>query len=157
MKKSNMFLAVALALAFVSGCHRDGGKESADAVPYSELTWTGGDFDGSGAVLTEPRISNLVVAPPASLTFHWDVDLASWGYSPTKADAIAALFVKLDGRWVGGKFEWISSSRNFRDLKNARTGYNGLNTGILTQAREFAFVVVSKDGLKRSNVVLWKR
>ena len=157
MSKALSLFLIAAAVA-VSGC-KDGKTPSSspDAVPFSELAWTWGGFDGSKAVLDAPRISGLSVAVPASLAFRWDVDMRSWGYAHGDPKGVACLFVRQGDQWVGGKFEWISSSRTTRGLENVRHKYGGWDPGALNQAREIAFVVVSEDGRKRSNVAAWRR
>ena len=71
------------------------------------------------------------------------------------ASCIAALFVQgADGAWYGGKFEWISTSRTSRSLGNIEGGYNGWPTDSIGKARGFAFVITSKDGRRRSNVIV---
>ena len=60
---------------------------------------------------------------------------------------------------VGGKFDWISSSRSTRDFKNIYGGYGGWNLSNVPKTTTAAFVIVSKDGKWRSNIVvgLWER
>ena len=152
---NRIFMLVAASALIVAGCSLFGVSDKPsgpDQVAYSELRWTCGGVDGAKAVLTGVRLNALAVAPPASMTVAWGTTLREWGYADTQADALACLFCKVDGKWVGGKFEWISASRPYRDLKNVRTRYAGWNPDFL-QAGEFAFVVLSKDGSKRSNVV----
>jgi len=154
-KALSLFL---IAAAMAAGC-KDGKTPSSspDAVPFSELAWTWGRFDGSKAVLDAPRISGLAVAGTAHLTFKWDVDMAAWGYADGDPKGVACLFIKRDGKWVGGKFEWVSSSRTFRGMENIRAGYAGWDVKAVGAADSFAYVVVSKDGRKRSNVAAWRQ
>lgn len=126
-----------------------------DQVPFNQLNWSCGGTNGSGALLSTVRISNLVVNKPKSLTINWDVGMADWGYSTTSADGIACLFCKVNGKWLGGKFEWISTSRQYRDLKNIREGYAQWKASYLNTS-EFAFVVLNKSATKRSNVIYFK-
>lgn len=125
-----------------------------DEVPFDELTWTYGGFSGGGAVLDTPRLANLSVKSDG-LSFTYLTNLASWGYAYDDAGgALACLFCRVDGRWVGGKIDWISSSRWSRDFKNPKSGYGGWKPSALTEADAYAFVIVNKDGKRRSNVVL---
>jgi len=130
-------------------------KESltVDAIPFSSLQWTCGGFSGSGAKLDVPRISNLSVKSNG-MSIKWDVDLRSWGLSHDEwRGALACLFCKVDGQWKGGKFDWISSSRSTRDFANIRDGYNGWSQSDFDRAEAYAFVVVSENGKRRSNVI----
>ena len=156
MSKALSLFLIAAAAAMAAGCKGEA-SSSPDAVPFSELAWTWGGFDGSKAVLDAPRISGLSVAVPSSLAFRWDADMRSWGYAPGDPKGVACLFVRRGDQWVGGKFEWISSSRTTRGLENVRGRYAGWDPGALNQAREIAYVVVSGDGRKRSNVAVWRR
>jgi hypothetical protein len=74
--------------------------------------------------------------------------------SRTAADCICALFVKgKDGQWRGGKFDWISTSRMTRSFENIKTGYHGWPSDSISTATAYAFVITSKDGKRRSNVI----
>ena len=129
------------------------GTIAEDAVPYENLAWTYGGFNGANAYLGSPRISNLSVSS-SNLSFTYDVDLSGWGLGHTDADALACLFCRVNGVWTGGKFEWISSSRKSRSLGNAQGGYNGWKGEDLINADAFAFVIVAKDQKRRSNVIM---
>lgn len=63
------------------------------------------------------------------------------------------------GAWVGGKFDWISSSRRSRDFVNVYSGYAGWSLADVPNPCQAAFVIVSPDGKKRSNVIAgtWSR
>lgn len=132
---------------------------SPDGVAFSSLSWRFGGFNGADAVLSSPRIASLS-AKASGLSFKWQTGLSSWGLADDDASAIAALFVQTpDGSWIGGKFDWISTSRSTRDFKNIYEGYNGWSLAGLDNPCPACFVVVSKDGKKRTNVlgpVSWK-
>lgn len=127
-----------------------------DEVDFRMLAWTCGGFGGGGAVLGVPRIGALKVSS-SGLTLRWLTGLESWGLARTDAGAIAALFCLVDGHWRGGKFDWISTSRASRDFNNIRSGYQGWRPADLDTADAYAFVVVSADGRRRSNVITCAR
>ena len=60
---------------------------------------------------------------------------------------------KSDGSWVGGKFDWISSSRRSRDFANVYGGYDGWSLAGVPSPCAAAFVIISPDGKRRSNVI----
>ena len=105
------------------------------------------------------------------LSFEYDFDLSTWGLEETQYEggphggAIACLFVlDNDGKWVGGKFDWISSSRRTRGFENIYgTGpegaYGGWDLSNVPKSTTAAFVIVSADGKLRSNVITarWDR
>ena len=126
-----------------------------DAVAYSSLQWRWGGFYGGGAKLDSPRISNLRTNG-RELTYKWEVGLSGWGLGHTDAGAICAVFFEQpDGRWIGGKFDWVSTSRASRELKHVTSYNNWPQSGItLPHSGRVAFVVVSADGKLRSNVVV---
>ena len=101
---------------------------SSDAVDFASLNWSWGGFNGKNATSRE------------------DAD-----------HTICALFCKLDGKWQGGKFDWISTSRLSRDFKNVKDGYGGWRKDAIEAAEAFAFVICSKDGKRRSNVALFSK
>lgn len=137
-----------------------------DQVSFSSLKWTFGGFTkGSSARHSGVYISSLSFAP-SKLAFKYVKDLSAWGFSYTDPGALACMFVqKSDGTWVGGKFDWISSSRTSRSFPGHITPdpkggtYNGWSLNGVPNPCKAAFVIVSSDGSKRSNVLVgnWSR
>jgi hypothetical protein len=131
-----------------------------DAAPFETFKWVYGGFHGEKAQPREVAISSLKMKPDG-LSFKWVQDLSQWGIANEDyTQAVACLFVmNKNGEWVGGKFDWISSSRNTRDFKNVYSGYNDWNLMDVPNPCPAAFVIVSKDGGKRSNVIggMWQR
>ena len=117
--------------------------------------WGGDPGNGSGPVIGNLRIGK------EGLSFDYENGLSGWGLDyDDYSGALACLFVKdNDGNWIGGKFDWISTSRQTRDFKNIYSGYNGWNLANVPKTTTAAFVIVSKDGKWRSNVItaLWER
>ena len=133
---------------------------AADEADYSTFSWAFGGFQGSRAALSEPRIESLRMNGMSGLSYRWaGPNLSAWGLGHTDAGALACLFVqRADGRWVGGKFDWISTSRTTRDFKNLG-GYQGWTLEGIPNPCRAAFVIVSADGRRRSNVITadWRR
>lgn len=133
---------------------------SLDEVPYGDLHWTFGGFHAStNAPHSSVTITNLS-CNAKGLRFEWTQDLSAWGIGREDADAVACLFVMdEDGRWIGGKFEWISSSRETREFTNVFDGYSDWSLRNVPNPCEVAFVVFRKDGKKRSNIITatWER
>jgi hypothetical protein len=136
------------------------GAVGADQVPFGSLKWTfGGKPNGAGArnggvVISGARFSSNGVS------FTYVKDLSAWGYSSGALGGIACLFVqKTNGQWVGGKFDWISSSRRSRSFENVFSGYVGWSLADVPNPCSAAFVIVSPDGDRRSNVIAgtWSR
>lgn len=130
-------------------------EATADAVDFAALDWCWGGFSGNKAsAVAGVEIAKLAVGGK-QMTYKW----ISGGCeklgasSKTDASCIAALFCRLGGKWKGGKFDWISTSRTSRDWKNIESGYNGWDQSAIDNADAYAFVIVSKDGKKRSNVI----
>lgn len=132
--------------------------EPADGVDFARLSWDWGGFNGSGATLVqEAQIGSLSVSA-SGLRYSWGsggCELLDPANSHENANCIAALFV-LDGTgtWRGGKFDWISTDRVTRDFKNITTAYNGWAPDAVKTAKAYAFVIVSKDGKRRTNVAV---
>ena len=133
---------------------------AADAVPFSSLKWHfGGKPKASGARQSSVEIAGLSIGS-SKLSFRYKKDLSAWGLAYGEAGAIACLFVqKENGQWVGGKFDWISSSRTSRGFENVFAGYEGWTLAGVPNPCQAAFVIVSADGTKRSNVLAgrWAR
>lgn len=137
---------------------------AAGSVPDSAaetLVFRFGGFDGSKAVVDPSvRISSLALSADG-MSYRYEAgDLSAWGLSRTDAGALACAFSfdPASGAWVGGKFDWISSSRTTRDWKNIRAGYNGWNADAFFSAPRVAFCIVSRDGRRRTNLIegAWK-
>ena len=131
-----------------------------DEVSFSSLSWDFGGVNGARAAKTSASITGLSVRG-SSLSYRWAGDtLRSWGIADGKADALACLFVqRSDGKWVGGKFDWISTSRTSRNLENIFKHYHGWSLSGVPNPCPCAFVIMSADGKKRTNVIsgTWQR
>ena len=130
---------------------------AADQVDYSLLQWTCGGFAGAGA----ERCNGVAIADlrvsASGMSYRYeegDLTALSPANSHENADCIAALFCRVAGVWQGGKFDWISSDRLTRDWHNVRGGYKGWTGEMLDEADAYAFVIVSSDGRRRTNVIL---
>lgn len=142
-----------------SSSSSDSAAAQGDMVDFSALAWSYGGFNGGGAQPSAVTITGLSMSPN-SLSFGYVNDLSSWGLGHSEAGALCCLFVQqASGAWVGGKFDWISSSRTTRDLAHVKGGYNGWSLRGCANPCPVAFVIVSGDGSKRSNVITstWKR
>lgn len=128
---------------------------TADAINYSRLVWQYGDFNASNAKLDAVRISSLRT-DGRNLSYKWDLGLNVWGLGYNDPGAICAVFFEQsDGSWIGGKFDWVSTSRSSRELKHVESYKNWPSSGIkLPHTGRVAFVVTSADGRRRSNVLV---
>lgn len=129
-----------------------------DQVDFGSLRWTYGGIHGKGSP-SGVSISGLRISG-SSLSFTYNTDLSAWGYSKDEVAAYACLFVqKEDGSWVGGKFDWISSSRSSRGLENVLGGYEGWTLSGVPNPCQAAFVIVDANKSRRSNVIAgtWNR
>ncbi len=141
-----------------SGAASDGALNG-DEVAFGLLNWSYGGVDGSHATQAGVTIANLSVSGDG-LAFQYVSDLSAWGLSNGSAGAIACFFVqRMDGSWVGGKFDWISSSRTTRSFTNIRGGYVGWSTSGCANPCPCAFVIIDGSGMRRSNVLsgTWTR
>jgi hypothetical protein len=125
-----------------------------DQVDFSMLQWKYGGVNAGGAKLDSPRLASLS-CNGRSVSYRWEVGMSGWGLSNGEAGAVCAVFFLRDGQWIGGKFDWVSVSRTNRELKHVESYSNWPSSGIKLPWRgRVAFVVVSADGKKRSNVVI---
>lgn len=133
---------------------------SVDGVDFKLLNWKYGGENGSNAKLSTVRIKDLRCSK-GSLYYSWNPGLSEWGIAHTDAAAICALFCqKADGSWVGGKFDWVSTSRTNRSLKHCIQGYKGWRVDDLPNPCKVVFVVTTPNMKLRSNVagpVEWAR
>ena len=130
-----------------------------DAVNFDILNWDYGGFNGSKASLSsKARIKNLKVSS-SGMSYSWEAggceDLGA--ASRDHADCLACLFVLVGGAWRGGKFDWISTSRQTRDFKNIEGSYNGWPKNSIGNADAYAFVIVGRDAKTRTNVIIFSK
>ena len=129
---------------------------TADEVDFASLDWCWGGFKGGSAKeVSGCQIGSLKVSG-GNMSYKWVRGGCEklGATSSTDADHTpCALFCKIGGKWKGGKWEWISTSRTTRGLKNIEEGYGGWDKTAISKAAEYAFVIVSSDGKKRSNVI----
>lgn len=131
-------------------------QSQSDNDKFAELNWFYGGFRAGNPV----RVSSAIIADlkvkSNGLSYRWVSggceDLGANG-AHNASETLACLFCLINGKWVGGKFDWISTSRTTRDFKNIATGYNGWDAAAIDKAEAFRFVIVSKDGTKRTNVI----
>ena len=125
-----------------------------DQVDYALLKWQYGGVNAGGAQLDSPRLASLS-CNGRSVSYRWEVGMSGWGLSNGEAGAVCAAFFLRDGQWIGGKFDWVSVSRTNRELKHCEYYSNWGSSGIKLPWRgKVAFVVVSADGKRRSNVLV---
>lgn len=131
-----------------------------DAVDFSLLNWKYGGSAGKGAVIDERVQIELRKIEPHKIHYKFLSGLNAWGLEHQQADALIAAFVLNDkGEWVGGKFDWVSTSREDRSFENVYEGYNGWSLSGVPNPTQLALVVYNKNGSRRSNVVVgeWRR
>lgn len=137
-----------------------GSSSASDQVAFSSLNWVYGGFNGSGASHDKVSIKGLRMNS-SGLSYSYSTDLSAWGISFDDCNgALICMFVKNNkGQWVGGKIDWISSSRVTRDFHNVHGHYNGWTLSDVPNPTDACIVIVHKDGKRRSNVIstTWSR
>ena len=132
-----------------------------DAVPFADLVWarpggTGwlGGFDGRNAQWDKVVLSNFR-NDGRRIWWKYDVSPTVWGISSGDAGAmLACAFFLRDGKWVGGKFDWCRPSNADRELKHVLSYDKWPGQNLHLPWREpVAFVLITVDGRRRSNVV----
>lgn len=150
--------------AAVSDAGSDGGLDSSaattaagDSIDFAALRWVYGGFNGSAATpVAGCEIADLRVSS-SGLSYRWAQGGCEALGAADRGDAsrtIACFFCLIDGQWRGSKIDWISTSRTTRSFENIRSGYKGWDKDAIEKAKGFAFVIVSKDGQKRTNIIV---
>ena len=133
-----------------------GAPDAADAVDYSLLDWRWGRFDGRKAVRAAGAEIGSLKVTPNGLSYKWvsggceDLDRSC---SHSKPCCTCALFCCVNGKWIGGKFDHISTDRRTRDFANIRESYGGWIPAALSRADAYAFVILDDGGKRRTNVI----
>ena len=139
--------------------HGEGAQASSDspASPSSPvLLFRYGGFDGSKAVEDQATWIEAFRFTSTGMSYQWaSSSLRPWGLEDTEAGALACAFYWSDKeqKWIGGKFDWISTSRTSRSWENIRGRYNGWDPDAFFSAKRHAFCIVSRDGKRRTNLL----
>lgn len=162
----------------------------ADEIPFADLVWSYGGFKGAGSVVNPDAVIKNLTFKGDTLYYGW-VKGGCENFGATNAHdhtmTICAVFFKNEsGKYIGGKFDWISTDRLSRDgiqkqlvirkvvdfinrkrgLENVNGGYSGWSVGNVSNPADAAFVIcgVSSPGGsgssgKRTNVIkgVWSR
>lgn len=134
-------------------------RKSGDEVDFRKLRWVFGGEDGSKSVESPGvQIRNLNVVVGKKFSYSWARayfrrTLKEWGLADTEAAAFAVFGYKHGDVYKVGKMDWISTSRTWRGWENISAGYKGWNDSECRAAKEFVFLILSRDRGKRSNVI----
>ena len=128
--------------------------EAAAIAAGPRLDFRFGGFRGCGAVEDPATQIKDFRMDSSGMRYAWAAgDLGNWGLDRSAAGAIACAFYQDGDVWIGGKFDWISSSRTTRSWNNVRDGYHGWKPDVFFSAKKHAFCIVSADGRKRTNLI----
>lgn len=130
--------------------------EAAGTEGSFDAVWRFGGFDGSRAKeVAVCRIGSLKMDRDG-MSYKWVSGGCEALGAADKGDYSKTLACTFywDGKgWVGGKFDWISTSRTSRSLTNIREGYHGWDASAFFAAKRHGFCIVSSDGKRRSNFI----
>ena len=143
-------------------CERNRAREEPEAAPESSsastepiLDFRYGGFDGSKAKEDGACQIKSVSVNGKGVMFKFSGSW--WGATHDNPTMRCCAFYKDgSGKWVGGFWEWGSPDRTYRAFTNIDDGYKGWNAKAFRAAKELAFMVCSKDGKNRSNIVMTK-
>lgn len=90
------------------------------------------------------------------LSYQWAKgNLRNWGIQNDHDASALAVAGYGDGRvFKCSKFDWISSDRLTRSFENIEDHYNGFDPQAFHQAKHRCFFIMSKDGSKRTNILV---
>lgn len=122
---------------------------------HPKLVWAYGGADGSHAVEDPNAQIGNFAQNHDGMSYSWvKGNMEGWGYSFKDASAYACTFYQgKDGKWYGGKFEWISTSRTTRSFENLNGGYKGWDANAYHSAKKHGFLIMSKDCAHRTNFI----
>lgn len=130
--------------------------EAAAIAAGPRLDFRFGGFRGGGAVEDPSTQIRDFRMDSRGMSYAWATgDLSNWGLARESAGALICAFIWDDSTqtWIGGKFDWISTSRLTRDWENIRGGYNGWKPDLFFSAKRHAICIVSADGRRRTNLI----
>ena len=130
--------------------------EAAAIAAGPRLDFRFGGFRGGGAAEDPATQIRDFRMDRNGMRYAWAKgDLGNWGLARESAGALicAFYFDEKERRWIGGKFEWISTSRLTRSWENVYAGYNGWQAQPFFSAKRHAICIVSADGRRRTNLL----
>jgi hypothetical protein len=118
--------------------------------------WRFGGFNGSRATeVPGCRIGSLRVTR-SGLSYKWESGGCEALGASSREDysrTLACAFYWDGTKWVGGKYDYVSTSRTSRTFENIDEGYGGWNASEFFGAKRHGFCIVSTDGKRRSNFI----
>ena len=125
------------------------------------LVFRFGGFRGEGAAEDPATQIAEVRITKDRLSYRWARGGCENFGAKSREDSGAALacaffWSEKDKAWIGGKFDWISTSRTTRDWENLNGGYHGWDAKAFWAAPRRAFCIVSANGRKRTNLEVAK-
>lgn len=143
-----------------SGGSHSSDYKNGDEIDYSKVNFTYGGLNGSGARVADGcRIGSLKV-DGNKMTYKWvkgGCENLGASSSTEYKNTFACLFCRVNGSWIGGKFDEISTSRTMRTFTNINDGYRGWDKSALSKADAYAFIIISKTGSKRTNIITCRK
>lgn len=130
------------------------GQAATVAGPVLDFRW--GGFRGGGAVEDPATQIRDFRMDKNGMRYAWAKgDLSNWGLARESAGALICAFFwdEKEQRWIGGKFDWISTSRLTRSWENVYAGYNGWKADPFFAATRRAICIVSANGRQRTNLL----
>ena len=124
------------------------------AGPVLDFRW--GGFRGGGAAEDPATQIRDFRMDKNGMRYVWAKgDLSNWGLARESAGALicAFYFDEKEQRWIGGKFDWISTSRLTRSWENVYAGYNGWKADPFFSAARRAICICTANGRRRTNLL----
>lgn len=149
--------------AGTEGTAEAAGESPAPPAGEPALSWCYGGFDGSRAEVSADAVLKGATLKGDTLSLEWakgGCEQLGAADSGDTDHTVACLFLE-DG--AGGKFEWISTSRKTRSVKNVKEGYNGWPSTALDGGGKLWFCIAgvrddqATSNGKRTNLVEVKR
>lgn len=154
---SKIFIVVCiLSMGLFASCEDAFDDDDSEPTPPPPvLVYCYGGVNGQNAVEDPNTQITALTVNRRGLGYQWsNGSLSNWGLSYKDAGALAcAFYLGDDGRWYGGKFDWISTSRTTRSFTNIDSGYHGWEPSKFYNAKKRGFLILSKDGKKRTNFI----
>lgn len=122
-----------------------------------DLVWLYGGLNASNAKEVA-QIKNLRVDIPSKKMYYSWVSGGCEALGAANNDEYKNTFACIfywdvvQKKWIGGKFDEVSTSRTWRPLNNC-TNYRGWKWPAFAAAGKYAFLIVSKAGNLRTNVI----
>lgn len=117
------------------------------------VMWCYGGVNGSKASQSGDYEIKITGRSGKGFNYTTSSDFGKW--KTDGGNLIVAAFFLVEGKWKGGKFEWIRPGSGFRGFENITSGYQDWYCDAAKESSKMKVCMLSADGRKRTKIVTY--